>query len=109
MARKPIATAASPAPVPAEALTAPEAVAAPAQAAAAFDTTVASLKHSVAGAIAGQSNPQNEVKATMDKAVKSAEEFVSFSQGNFQAMMQASQIWAAGVQDLGRAMTATAQ
>ena len=74
-----------------------------------FEQVVASLKDTVAGALAGNDTIQHEVKANMDKAVKSAEEFVSFSQGNFDAMMQASQIWAAGVQDLGRAMTATAQ
>lgn len=50
-----------------------------------------------------------EVQASMEKAVKSAEEFMSFSQGNFEALVQSGQIWAAGVQDLGKAMSATAQ
>lgn len=45
----------------------------------------------------------------MEKAVKSAEEFVSFSQGNFEAMMKAGQIWAAGVQDMHKTFAATAQ
>jgi len=45
----------------------------------------------------------------MDKAVKTAEEIVSFSQGNLDAMMKAGQIWAAGVQDLHKTFAATAQ
>lgn len=70
---------------------------------------VAVLNDSVAGAFAGFEKPQTEVKSTMDKAVKSAEEFVSFSQGNFEAMMKAGQIWAAGVQDLSKQVAASAQ
>jgi len=72
-------------------------------------TAMVTLKNNVAGAFAGFAKPQIEVKATMDKTVKSAEEFVSFSQGNFEAMMKAGQIWAAGVQDLQKAVSATAQ
>lgn len=52
---------------------------------------------------------QHEEKTTMDKAVKSAEEFVSFSQGNVEALIKAGQIWAAGVQDLNKSFAATAQ
>ncbi len=50
-----------------------------------------------------------EVKASMDKAIKTAEEFVSFSQGNLEALVKSSQIWAAGVQDLGKQLAASAQ
>jgi phasin family protein len=105
MARKPAATAATPAieqaPAPA-----PAANAAPAGP---FERTVAALKDSAAGAVAGHDSTQEKVKNTMEKAVKSAEELVSFSQGNFEAMMQAGQIWAAGVQDLHKTFAATAQ
>lgn len=52
---------------------------------------------------------QNKEKATMEKTVKTAEEFVSFSQGNVEALMKAGQIWAAGVQDLNKSFAATAQ
>ena len=67
------------------------------------------IEHGVAGASAGYETIQIEVKTTMENAMKSAEEFVSFSQGNFEAMVKASQIWAAGVQDLGKSVSATAQ
>ncbi len=78
-------------------------------AAAAIEQTVAALKDSVAGVVAGYEKTQTEVKANMDKAVKSAEEMVSFSQGNFEAMMKSGQVWAAGFQDLQKAMAASAQ
>lgn len=50
-----------------------------------------------------------EFKANMEKAMKSAEEFLSFGQGNVEAIVKSGQIWAAGVQDLGKTVAATAQ
>ena len=50
-----------------------------------------------------------EVKANMEKAMKTAEELVTFGQGNFEAVVKSSQIWAAGVQDLGKQVAASAQ
>jgi phasin family protein len=50
-----------------------------------------------------------KVKANMDKAIKTAEDMVSFGQGNFEAMVKSGQIWAAGIQDLGKQVAATAQ
>ena len=50
-----------------------------------------------------------EVKANMDKAMKTAEEMVSFGQGNLEALVKCSQIWAAGVQDLSKQFAASAQ
>ena len=58
--------------------------------------------------IAVETHAQKE-EIAMEKTVKSAEEFVSFSQGNVEALMKAGQIWAAGVQDLNKAFAATAQ
>ncbi len=45
----------------------------------------------------------------MDKAIKTTEELVAFGQGNVEALVKSSQIWAAGVQDLGKHFAATAQ
>lgn len=45
----------------------------------------------------------------MDKAIKTTEELVTFGQGNVEAIMKSSQIWATGVQDLGKHFAATAQ
>ncbi len=41
--------------------------------------------------------------------MKTAEQFVSFSQANFEAMVKSSQIFASGLQDLTKQMAATAQ
>lgn len=45
----------------------------------------------------------------MDKTINAAEQIVAFGQGNIEAIMKAGQIWAAGVQDLGKHLAATAQ
>ena len=48
-------------------------------------------------------------KAGMEQAMRHAEQILAFSQGNVEAMMKSSQIWASGLQDLSRQITATAQ
>jgi len=41
--------------------------------------------------------------------MKTAEELMSFGQGNFEALVKSSQVWANGVQDISKQMAATAQ
>jgi phasin family protein len=41
--------------------------------------------------------------------MKTAEELMAFSQGNLEAMVKSGQIWAAGVQDIGKQIAANAQ
>ncbi|HEX2939814.1 MAG TPA: phasin family protein [Rhodopila sp.] len=41
--------------------------------------------------------------------MKTAEEFVAFSQGNLEALIKSSQIWTAGVQDLSKHIASAAQ
>ncbi len=50
-----------------------------------------------------------EAKVNMEKMMKTAEEFVSFGQGNLEAFAKSGQIWAAGLQDLGKHVAATTQ
>lgn len=50
-----------------------------------------------------------EVSQKLESVMKTAEDFVSFGQGNVEAFMKAGQIWAAGVQDLSKQFAATAQ
>lgn len=59
--------------------------------------------------MAGFAKTPAEYKANMEKAMKSAEEFLSFGQGNVEAMVKSGQIWATGVQDIGKTFAATAQ
>lgn len=72
-------------------------------------TNMAELPKRISGVVSEIDKTQTEVKTHMDKAMKSAEELVSFGQGNVEAILKSSQIWAAGVQDLGKHFAATAQ
>ncbi|MGA8194447.1 MAG: phasin family protein [Acetobacteraceae bacterium] len=74
-----------------------------------FETTVSGLKDGMSQAAAGFAETQVKVKQGMEKAMKTAEELVAFSQGNVEAMVKSSQVWAAGVQDISKQMTASAQ
>lgn len=74
-----------------------------------IEATVGSLKDEMAQAAAGFTETETRVKEGMEKVMKTAEEFMAFSQGNVEAMVKSGQIWAAGVQDLSKQMAATAQ
>ena len=74
-----------------------------------FDETVSHIKTGVAAATAGFEKTQERVKEEMDKAMRTAEELVSFGQGNLEAVMKSGQIWLAGVQDLSKQVASTAQ
>jgi phasin family protein len=74
-----------------------------------FDSTVSGLKEGMSRAAAGFADTQAKVKEGMEKAMKTAEELVTFSQGNLEALVKSGQIWAAGVQDIGKQIAANAQ
>ncbi len=86
---------------------APATVAEPA--AAAPERIQRSVSATMVGAAAQFDKTSTEVKDHMDKAIKTAEDLVSFGQGNLEALAKSSQIWAAGVQDLGKQLAASAQ
>lgn len=48
-------------------------------------------------------------KSVSDTAMTTTEDFMAFGQANIEALVKSSQIWAAGVQDLGKHMAASAQ
>ena len=58
---------------------------------------------------AGFNTISTQEKTNMEKAMKTAEEMMSFGQGNLEAVVKSSQIWAAGMQDIGKQMAASAQ
>lgn len=62
----------------------------------------------IAAPASAETAPSN-VKQGMEKAMKTAEEFVAFSKGNVEAFVQSSQIWFTGVQDLSKHVAAAAQ
>jgi phasin family protein len=75
-------------------------------ASAAGETSVAKGVASVSSRI---EQVQSKARSNMEKTMKTAEEFISFGQGNVEAVLKSGQIWAAGVQDLSKEMAATAQ
>jgi phasin family protein len=87
---------------------------------AAADATVESLRQGVATITAETARQETKMSSTieatqskmkegMEKAMKTAEEIVSFNQGNLEALIKSGQIWAAGVQDLSKHIASTAQ
>ena len=74
-----------------------------------FEAAASGLKDDMARATVGFSDTQEKVKEGMEKAMKTAEELMAFSQGNLEAMVKSGQIWAAGVQDIGKQIAANAQ
>jgi len=74
-----------------------------------FEGTMSGLKDGMARATTGFADTQTKVKEGMEKVMKTAEELVAFSQGNFEAMVKSGQIWAAGMQDIGKQLAANAQ
>jgi len=78
-----------------------------------IEATVSSLKAGVEKATAGleatQLQVRQQVKQGVEKAMTTAEEFVSFNQGNVEAFVKSGQIWSTGMQDLSKQIAATAQ
>lgn len=79
-----------------------------------FARAVEALKGTAAGAAAAGIEPSRgsvtaSMKEGIEKAMTTAEQFVSFGQSNMEAMIRAGQIWTAGLQDLSRRMAAHAQ
>jgi|SRR5277367_2369424 phasin family protein len=74
-----------------------------------FAKTVDGLKQSAAAATAGLEQAQVKMKEGVSRAMKTAEQFAQFQQGNIEAMMKSSQVLATGLQDLGKHVAATSQ
>ncbi len=74
-----------------------------------IDRTADSLKGSIAQTASSVEQTQARMKEGMEKAMQTTEDFVAFGQGNFEALVKSGQIWAVGLQDLGKQVAATAQ
>jgi len=78
----------------------------------AAEVTEATSTNIAEGVAAGQAHlehTQTQVKQGMEKVMRGAEDMMAFGQGNMEAFVKSGQIWAAGVQDLGKQVAATAQ
>jgi phasin family protein len=74
-----------------------------------FEKTVEGLKQSAATATASLEQAQAQLKQGYDRAVKTAEQFAQFHQGNIEALVKASQIWATGLQDISKHVATNTQ
>jgi len=70
---------------------------------------VSRLTDGMGQAAAGIESTQVKVKQGMEKVMTTAEEFVTFSQGNVEALVKSGQIWTAGIQDLSKHVATSAQ
>jgi phasin family protein len=68
-----------------------------------------SVKDVAAVATAGFEQAQVQMKEGVQRAMKTAEQFAQFSQGNVEAFVKSSQIWTTGLQDLSKLFAATAK
>jgi phasin family protein len=67
-----------------------------------FDKTLVAMKEGMEKATKGMEASQTKLKEGVEKAMKTAEEIIAFSQGNIEAMMKSSQIYASGFQDISK-------
>src|SRR5271157_658061 len=69
----------------------------------------AAFRQAAVAASGATEKGQKQATQSMAKVMKTAEEFVSFNQGNLEALIKSGQILATGMQDLGKQVAATAQ
>ena len=74
-----------------------------------IDRTVSGLKDGVSTATAGLQQAHTVVADGVQKMMKTTEEFISFSHGNFEAMARSGQILSSGVQEIGQTVAASAK
>jgi phasin family protein len=74
-----------------------------------FDKTLVAMKEGMERATKGLETSQVKMKEQVEKAMKTAEEMLVFGQGNMEALMKASQIYASGFQDISKHVTASSK
>ena len=67
-----------------------------------FEKSIAAVREGIEKATKGLETSQAKLKEGVEKAVKTSEELLSFSQGNLEAFIKSTQIYAAGFQDLSK-------
>jgi phasin family protein len=74
-----------------------------------FDKTLHAVKEGMEKAAKGFETQQVKIKESVEKAMKTAEDMVAFSQGNLEAFVKASQIYATGLQDISKHLAASSK
>jgi phasin family protein len=71
-----------------------------------FDKTLLAMKDGMEKASKSMEASQHKIKEGVEKAMKTAEEVIAFSQGNVEAMVKSSQIYASGFQEISKKLAA---
>ena len=74
-----------------------------------FEKSLAAVKEGIEKATKGLETSQAKLKEGVEKAVKTSEELLAFSQGNLEAFVKATQIYATGFQDLSKHIAASSK
>lgn len=80
-----------------------------AQVSAGFEKTLSSMKEGMENATKGFETQQVKIKETMVKAMKTSEDLVAFSQGNFEAFVKAGQIFTSGIHGISKHIASSTQ
>ncbi|MBU6419739.1 MAG: TIGR01841 family phasin [Proteobacteria bacterium] len=74
-----------------------------------FEKSLSVLREGIEKATKGFEASQAKLKEGVEKAMKTSEDMLTFSQGNLEAFMKASQIYAAGFQDISKHVAASSK
>jgi hypothetical protein len=74
-----------------------------------MDKTLEAVKEGMEKAAKSMEGSQVKMKENVEKAMKTAEEALAFNQGNMEALVKASQIYAAGFQDISKHIAAASK
>ncbi len=74
-----------------------------------FEKSLSAVRDGIEKATKGLETSQAKLKEGVEKAVKTSEELLAFSQGNLEAFVKASQIYAAGFQDISKHVAASSK
>ncbi len=74
-----------------------------------FEKSISAVREGIEKATKGLETSQAKLKEGVEKAVKTSEELLSFSQGNLEALVKATQIYASGFQDISKHIAASSK
>jgi phasin family protein len=74
-----------------------------------FEKTLLSMKEGMEKATKGFESSHVKLKESVEKAMKSSEEMMAFGQGNLEALIAASKIFASGMQEISKGMAASSK
>lgn len=74
-----------------------------------FEKSISAAREGIEKATRNLETSQAKIKENVEKAMKNSEEALAFAQGNVEAFVKASQIYAAGLQDLSTQLASSSK